>query len=60
MAFSVAYLEILVFIAETHRNAFSAMLTCPSVNMTILQDIVTHTSFVCYKYHLFYLVKYKF
>ena len=51
----VAYLEILVFIAETHGYALPAMLTCPGVNMSILQDIVAHASFVCCENHFFLL-----
>ena len=47
----VAYLKILVFITEAHRNDFTTMLPSPCVDMGILQQVVTHLGLISSKYH---------
>ena len=48
---SVAYLEIWVFVTESHGHDTAVMLTRPGINMCKLQQVVAHLAFVSCKYH---------
>ena len=40
-----------IFVGETHGNSLPSMFPTPGINMSILQDIISHTTFVVNKYH---------
>ena len=45
-------MEILIFVAETHRDNLSPMLPTPCIDMSILQQVVAHLTLISGKYHL--------
>ena len=50
----VAYLEIRVFVTESHGHDTAAMLTRPGINMRKLQQVVAHLAFVSCEYHFLF------
>ena len=47
----VADVKILVFICKTHRHSLAVVLPCPCIDMSELQDVVTHPAFISNEYH---------
>ena len=48
-----ADVEVLVFIGKAHRHSVAMVFFGPGIDMGILQDVVTHLSFISYKYHIY-------
>jgi len=49
----VADAEVLVFVSKTQRDCADIVLTCPSIDMTVLDDVVAHLSFVMHEEDMF-------
>ena len=49
----VADAEVLVFVSKAQRDCADIVLTCPSIDMTVLDDVVAHLSFVMHEEDMF-------